>query len=169
MLEGEYLPDPPPSPAGRVLRGILLVRIGLLLLPWALMCCGLILVGAMALGPIKKDIPELWICLPAGLALLGALVGVPLWLWWRSPPWVWYFAHDGALLFYRAGRGREVRSRPLAEISEVAGYTVRGQGVIGYRITFRDGGSVILSRRVTGADELAEELRRGLGARGSVN
>jgi hypothetical protein len=52
--------------------------------PLLLMGGGMILVSVLALGP-RRDIPELWICLPAGFALLGAfaialyhaLIGVP--------------------------------------------------------------------------------------------
>jgi hypothetical protein len=40
--------------------------------PLLLMGGGMILVGVLALGP-RRDIPDLWICLPAGFALLGAL------------------------------------------------------------------------------------------------
>jgi hypothetical protein len=64
--------------------------------PFLLMGGGMTLVGLLAVGP-RKDIPELWICLPAGLALLAVFAGLSYWLWWRLPRLtVTRFAFDGS-------------------------------------------------------------------------
>jgi hypothetical protein len=163
MLTGEYQPEPPLSSGKRLLKVLFLVRLGLFLLPWALMSGGLILVGALALGPRKKDSPELWICLPAGLALLAVFFGFPLWLWRRLPRWVQRFEYDGGVLSYAFHAGRPLVSRPVENITEVATYYLRRQGLAGYRITFRDRSSILLSERVTHADELYAALKQAVG------
>jgi hypothetical protein len=164
MLSGEYQPESPLSLGDRILRLMILVRLGLYLLPWALMSGGLILVGILALGPRKKDIPELWICLPAGLALFAAFLGLPLWLWRRSPPWIQRFEYDGEILTYALDAGRPVESHPVEDIAAVSDYYRRRQGLVGCQITFRDGTSVILSRRVTHADQLYAALKQAVGS-----
>jgi hypothetical protein len=64
--------------------------------PFLLMGGAMTLVGLFALGP-RKDIRELWICLPAGLALLGVFVGLAYWLSWRKPRLtITRFACDGS-------------------------------------------------------------------------
>src|SRR5215469_1184265 len=113
MLSGEYQPESPLSLGDRILRLMILVRVGRYLLPWALMAGGLILVGILALGPRKKDIPELWICLPAGLALLATFIGLPWWLEGRSPPWIQRFQCDGKTLSFAVDAGRPLESRSV--------------------------------------------------------
>ena len=164
MLSGEYQPESPLSPGERFLRLMILARLGLYLLPWALMAGGLMLVGILALGPRKKDIPELWICLPAGLALLAAFIALPLWLRRRSPPWIQRFEYDGEILTYALDAGRPVERHPAGDIVAVSDYYRRGQGLVGYQITFRDGTRVILSRRVTRADQLYASLKQAIGS-----
>jgi hypothetical protein len=163
VISGEYPPESPLSLGDRILRLMILARLGLYLLPWALMSGGLILVGILALGPRQKDIPELWICLPAGLALLAALLGVPLWLWRRSPPWIQRFEYDGEVLAYTLEAERAIESHPVRDIAAVGDYRC-GRGLVGYRITFRDGTSVILGRRVRHADQLRAALKEAVGS-----
>jgi hypothetical protein len=159
VLTGEYLPEPPLSPGERFLRLTVLARLGLYLLPWVLISGSMIVVGALALGPWKGDIGELWICLPGGLALGAALVGVPLWLWRRSPPWVRRFAYDDEMLAV-ATRAGSVETRPVCEVAAVSEYYRRRRELVGYRVTFRDGRSVILSLRVTNAYQLYVMLKQ---------
>jgi hypothetical protein len=160
-LTGEYQPEGPLSLAARIVRLLIFVRLGLYLLPWAVMSGGLILVGLLALGP-RKDIPELWICLPAGLALSAVLIGLPLWLWRRTPPGIHRFEYDGSRLAYTVDAGGLAQSRPVGDIATVCEWRSRRRGLLGYRIIFRDGGSVILSRQVKNADELSAALKRSV-------
>jgi hypothetical protein len=166
VITGEYEPEPPLTPGEQLLRLTVLARLGLYLLPWACMSGGMILVGALALGPRKGDIGGLWICLPAGLALLTALVGFPLWLWRRSPPWVRRFEYDGELLTVATRPGRPAETRPVGDVAAVSEHYRRRQGLVGYRVTFRDGRSVILSLRVTNAYLLYVMLKQATGHRG---
>lgn len=165
VISGVYQPEPPLSPGNRFFRLLIWGRLGLYLLPWVLMSGGLILVGILALGPRRNDIPELWICLPAGLALATTLAGVPLWFWWRSPAWIQRFEYDGRIFSYAFNAGQPSRNRSLQEVASISEYHRRKQGLLGYRITFRDGTCILLSRQVTNADQLYAALRGAVGAR----
>jgi len=70
VLEGERATTPVRH------RVVEAVSVAIHAYPFLLMGGGLIFVGLLAVGPRRKDSPELWICLPAGLALLGVFVGV---------------------------------------------------------------------------------------------
>ena len=61
------------------------VLVFVFLTPWFLMGTGSTVVGLMALGPLRKDNPDLWICLPAGLSLLLLVVVFGYQFFWRLP------------------------------------------------------------------------------------
>jgi hypothetical protein len=163
VLSGELQPSPP-SLGVRILQFFIIVRVVLLLIPWFAIGGGLILVGLMALGPRRKDFPELWICLPAGLALLAVFIGVPLWLWRKLPIWVQHFEYDGHVLSYTVAAGRPVESRSVADIVEMSGFYQRGRGLVGYRIKFREEKAIIVSRQVANADQLYAALQQAVRA-----
>src|SRR4051812_6012435 len=79
MLIGEKQPE---AIAGRAAGSVLLA---LFLTPWLLLGAGCCLVGLMALGPRRDDIPELWVCLPAGVVLLLVAGLMLYWVLWRWP------------------------------------------------------------------------------------
>ncbi len=74
MLTGEK----PTENRWQALARVLLIRA--VFSPMTLMGVGLTWVGTLSLGP-RKDIPELWICLPAGLILLLVIQGI---VWWAT-------------------------------------------------------------------------------------
>jgi hypothetical protein len=158
VIAGTERPEPPQPLLVRVL---LLVVLRLVLAPWLLLAGGLLYVGIGSL--FRKDGDDLWICLPAGLALSAVLVGIPLWLWCRSPRWVHEFRYAEGFFEYVTRPGTPPEFRPVSEIESAT--ELRDGRAEGYLIRFRDGGKVALSRRVTNADQLYAALHQELTAR----
>lgn len=113
MLIGDERPD---NSAGRMSMSILFL---VFLTPWILMGVGSAVVGLLALGPRKEDLAELWICLPAGAAVL-LLVGAVLYsFFWRTPRLtVLHFELDGSTLTY-VTRRNGVESCAISEFRSV--------------------------------------------------
>jgi hypothetical protein len=118
---------------------------------------GQVLTGLLAVGP-RKDIPELWICLPAGLALLGVFAGLAYWLWWRLPRLtVTRFAFDGPeVVIETPARGCfTVPARALRSLSESRGR----RGLPGWWLRFEGVGAVFLHAGTPNAAQLIQELQ----------
>jgi hypothetical protein len=146
----------PPQPL--LVRVLILMLARLVLTPWVLMAGGLLFVGIGSL--FRKDWEELRICLPAGIALSSLLVGVPLWLWLRSPRWIHEFRYTEGLLKYVTKPGALPVIKAVAEIAKVS--EVRKGRVEGYLICFRDGERIALSRRMPNADKLYSALQQDM-------
>ena len=126
--------------------------------PFLLMGGGLTFVGLLALGPRRKDSPELWICLPAGLALLGVFVGIGYWLWWRLPRLtVTRFAFDGLeVVVETPAHGCLVQPvRAMRSVTESRGR----RGLLGWWLKFDGIGSVFLHSLTPNGLQLVEHLR----------
>jgi hypothetical protein len=125
--------------------------------PFLLMGGGMTFVGLLAVGP-RKDISELWICLPAGLALLGVFAGLPYWVWWRVPRLtVTRFAFDGSVVVIEApARGCfTVPTRALRSMSESCGR----RGLLGWWLRFEGVGTVFLHVSTPNAVQLVQEVQ----------
>ncbi|MDX2036592.1 MAG: hypothetical protein SFX72_08065 [Isosphaeraceae bacterium] len=153
MLEGER---PAESFFDRLLRATVSTAF---LAPFLLMGVGMVIVGLLALGP-RRDMPELLICLPAGLALLVLIVGVLWYVAIRIPSLtVERFAFDGAqLAIDLPKRGRFIGAVvPSIEIAEQRGR--RGRGLRGWWLRFDEIGWIYLSKDFPNAGELVGLLR----------
>lgn len=126
--------------------------------PLLLMGGGLTFVGLLAVGPRRKDSPELWICLPAGLALLGVFAGVGYWLWWRLPQLtITRFAlHGSEVMVETPAHGNFVQPvRALRSVTESHGR----RGLLGWWLRFDGIGSVFLHSLTPNGLQLVESLR----------
>jgi energy-coupling factor transporter transmembrane protein EcfT len=124
------------------------------LIPWFLMGAGSLLVGLLALGPRRADLAELWICLPAGLALL-LLVGVVLYIhFWRTPRLtISHFEFDGSTLkCVTPGNGALLRNG-----------VALGAGCWGWWLKFENGRWVYLSRCTQNAEQLVRQVGQKAG------
>ncbi len=126
--------------------------------PFLLMGGGLTFVGLLAVGPRRKDIPELWICLPAGLALLGVFAGIGYWVWWRLPRLtVTHFAFDGSKVVVETpAYGCSVQ--PVSTLRSITESRGR-RGVLGWWLRFEGVGSVFLHAQTPNGCQLVEQLR----------
>ena len=110
-------------------------------------------VGLLALGP-RKDIHELWICLPAGLALLGVFIGLAYWLLWPKPRLtVVRFAYDGSGLAIEAP-ARGCFTSLVGDLRSVV--EDRGRG---WWLKFEGIGWVYLDAATPNAMQLMQEIR----------
>lgn len=141
------------SAATRLVEAQLLVVFAM---PFLLMGGGMVYVGLLALGP-RKDIPELWICLPGGIAILGAFAGIAYWQWWRLPQLtVTRFAWDGAnLVVETPARGCITRSvNALRSVTESRGR----RGLLGWWLQLDDVGPVFLHAATPNAHQLVHAI-----------
>lgn len=124
--------------------------------PFLLMGGAMTFVGLLAIGP-RKDIPELWICLPAGLALLSVFAGQAYWQWWHLPrKTVTRFVFDGSQLFIESpAQGCFAKSiQDLGSVQESRGR----RKLLGWWLRFRDDGAVFLHAEMPNARELVQSL-----------
>jgi hypothetical protein len=157
VLTGERIPD---SAFDRVLRAVVYSAF---MAPWLLMGAGSALVGALALGP-RTDIPELWVCLPAGLALLSVFGTLLWWCVWRVPALtVMRFALDGTELVVTT----PARGAVACPVGAVRGVTEergrRGRKLCGWWVRFAGVGSVYLTVDTPQAEALVLRLSAHLG------
>jgi hypothetical protein len=153
MLEGER---PAESFFDRLLRATVSTAF---LAPFLLMGVGMVIVGLLALRP-RRDMPELLICLLAGVALLVLVVGVIWYAAIRIPSiTVERFAFDGSQLAVDLPkRGRFVGTvGPSIEIAEQRGR--RGRGLRGWWLRFDKIGWIYFSKDLPNAGELVGRLR----------
>jgi energy-coupling factor transporter transmembrane protein EcfT len=132
MLVGD---EKPATLAGRMCEYVIVF---VFLIPWFLMGAGSLLVGLLALGPRRADLAELWICLPAGLALL-LLVGVVLYIhFWRTPRLtISHFEFDGSTLKC-VTPGNGALSHAVSELRSVVEERGRlGRGLLGVVVEVR--------------------------------
>ena len=130
--------------------------------PFLMMGGGLTFVGLLALGP-RKDLPELWVCLPAGLALLGVFAGMSYRLGWRLPRLtVTRFQFDGTKLVIETP-ARGCVTLPAHAVLSVSEYRVRrrwrGRRLLGWWIRLADVGPVFLDVATSNAGQLVEQLK----------
>jgi hypothetical protein len=151
MLTGE---KPPETRWQRMAKALLIRAI---ISPLTLMGAGLTWVGALSLGP-RKDISELWICLPAGLALLLVLQGI---LWWAT---IWLPRHT-ILRFVLEGDDLALETRAhgafvwsLKDIDKISVSRNRRGQVTGYWIRWRKKGQAFLEANMPDANELLRSI-----------
>jgi hypothetical protein len=153
MLTGQQVPA---TTIGRLIHAVIYM---VFFSPFLLIGGGMLLVGVLALGP-RKDFAELWICLPAGLALLGFIGYFIYQEFWRVPSLtVTRFAFNGDELEL-AMRARRMVIRPadvVCEITEQRG--VRGRGLLGWWLRLDGSGRVYLDRSTSNAEALIDQLR----------
>lgn len=126
--------------------------------PLLLMGGGLCYVGLLAIGPRRKDIFELWIFLPAGLALVGIYVGIGYWLWWRLPRLtLTRFEFDGSELLIEVP-SRDPFSVPIRDLSSLTESRGRRR-LLGWWLRFDGMSSVFLDVATDNAVSLIDELR----------
>lgn len=124
--------------------------------PLLLMGGGMVFVGLLAIGP-RKDIPELWICLPGGLALIGTFAGIAYWQWCRLPSLtVTRFAFDGSNLVIEAP-ARGCFTRAVGDLQAVTESRGR-RGLLGWWLRFKGVGSVFLHVATPNAGQLVQEV-----------
>jgi hypothetical protein len=158
MLIGENAPS---TIAERVVGPALIVAF---LTPWFLMGAGMLFVGLLALGPRQGDIPDLWICLPGGVALLLVVGLILFWVFWRMPrQTISYFEFDGGTLTLVTRMYGRV-TRPADELREVVEERGRrGRGLRGWWLRFRQDGWVFLRLSTSNAKELVQQIGPGAG------
>jgi len=154
LLVGEYCEESPSVSqriAGYFSIGVFLA----LMAPWVLIGVGLVVAGCLA---ASRGETGLFICIPAGIALL---VGIPLisylHLRW-NPPVVW-FEFDGNVLKYAFQTGGDYQTRSVSEIVSVCWVKrVKSRRIWGYNVTFRDRKTIYVPQWLTNADALSTEL-----------
>lgn len=126
--------------------------------PFLLMGGMMTLVGLLALGPRRRDIPELWICLPAGLALLGVFAGVGYWLIWGLPRrTITRFAFDGVeMVLVVPAHG--CITRPIAALRSVTESHGRRR-LLGWWLRFDGARAVFLCVATPNAPQLVDNLK----------
>jgi hypothetical protein len=125
--------------------------------PFLLMGGAMTLAGLLALGP-RKDMRGLWVCLPAGLVLLGLFAGLAYYLTWRMPRLtVTRFAYDGSEIAIEApARGCFMSSvEDLRSVAEAHGRS----RLLGWWLKFEGIGWVYLDAATPNAAELVQEIR----------
>lgn len=137
--------------------------LGVAAFPFLVMGGGLILVGLLALGP-RRDISELWFCLPAGLALLGAFFGVAVWNVWLLPRrTITRFAFDDfELVIETPARG--CSTHPVSDIQSIRESRGRRR-VVGWWLRIEGAGSVFLLADTPNGAQLARILASAIGDR----
>jgi hypothetical protein len=152
VLTGERVP---PTVVGRIAEAVIVVAF---MSPFLGMGGGLTLLGVLALGP-RKDIPELWICLPAGIALLLLCGGLLYWALWRVPRrTITRFAFDGSELVFEAP-ARGCVTRPIGALrSVVEERGRRGGGLRGWWLKFEGVAWVYLTRSMPNAESLVGQI-----------
>lgn len=128
-----------------------------MLSPLTLMGAGLTFVGVLSLGP-RKDIPELWICLPAGLVLLLVLQGI---LWWAS---IWLPRHT-ILRFVLEGADLTLQTRAhgsftcsLEDMKEISATRNRRGQIRGWWIHCPVQGWVFMDSQTPNSKTLLDKL-----------
>lgn len=128
-------------------------------LPWILIGAGLLLVGLLAIGP-RQDIAELWIGIPAGLALL-AFIGCFLYQeFWRVPSLtVKRFTLEADKLELQTSAHGIINqsTEKICEIREERGRL--GRGLLGWWIRFENQELVYLDRSMPSAGCLMGKLK----------
>ena len=151
MLTGQRKPE------SITVRVIAALQVAAHIYPILMVGIGMTFVGLLALGP-RKDIRELWICLPAGLALLGVFVGFSYWLWWRKPRLtVTRFIFSGSELVIETP-GRGCFTVALGDLEPPLESQAR-RGLLGWWLKFKGYGAVFLDSATPNATSLVEELR----------
>ena len=124
---------------------------------------GLVFVGLLALGP-RKDVPDLWICLPAGMALLGVFFGVAIWNAWLLPrTTVTKFAFDESELVIETP-ARGCSTHPISDIRSIRESRGRRR-LLGWWLRFDGAGRVFLHADTPNAARLARKLTSAIGDR----
>ena len=153
MLTGER----PTETRWQILARVLLIRA--VFSPLTLMGAGLTWVGVLSLGP-RKDIPELWICLPAGLILLLVIQGI---VWWAT---IWLprrtivrFALDGRDLAFET-KGHGAFHCPVGEIEKVMQARNRKGKVTGWWIYPKGRATIFLDAETIHCRLLLDQLTK---------
>jgi energy-coupling factor transporter transmembrane protein EcfT len=155
MLMGEIQST---TPGQRTLAALLIL---VFISPWLLMGGGMVVAGFLALEP-REDIGELWICFPAGLALLGFLAVVMYYTFvWVPSVTISRFAFNGRELKLETPRFgcvtaavadlrsvTEVRNRRRSPGRKLRGWWLRLEGI----------GSLYLCRNADNAHFLVSQL-----------
>lgn len=131
-----------------------------LLLPWIALAIGCVLAGVVA---IQRGERSLFVCLPAGVALL-VLPALLCWLNYRWYPRIQGFILDGNEFSYTLARDSTVVHRSLDEVRWVQNRGRRRRSR-GYLLKFQDGSGIYVSRALSNADELAGLLSNVLRER----
>lgn len=173
MLAGRLPPPKDTSPTARtILHGVAGGLGAALAAPWLLLAAGLIAFGAVAAADPRRW-GELWVCLPAGLALAAAIGWFAAQVYWvrpRSTISAWEF--DGETLRFETPAGRF--EQPAAEIRSISGgrrrCCTRKRKRVVWQLTFRDGTWALLPRACGAAQAraLVAELSRRLGPPAAV-
>lgn len=133
--------------------------------PWLLVGGGMIVVGILALGP-RKDIAELWICLPGGLAMLGLLAAAIYYAFvWLPALTICRFSFDGQKLVLATPKYCHISTtigdlRSLTEARNRRSGT--GRKLKGWWLRLDSVGLVYLSRQTENAELLVSQLRSAL-------
>jgi hypothetical protein len=157
MLSGEMAPM---GKADRLLQGAIYI---LFCSPFLLMGGGMFLTGVFALGP-RKDMAELWICLPAGLALLSVFGIILYYIIWRVPSLtVLRFVFDGdEFVAQTPSKHLVIRAKEaIREILEERGQ--RGRVLIGWWLKIEKHGWIHLERSLPNGEALIDQLNGLLG------
>lgn len=158
MIAGEL---PPGSRVSSVGGASIVVAF---LTPWLIMGGGLTLVGVLAIGPRRTDAAELWICLPAGVALLAGVGFMAYWHFWRVPrQTIAKFEFDGAVLSYHNHRDGAVTLRVAELRSFIEQRGRRSYRLRGWWLKIDGRGWVYLDRYTSNAEELVRQLASHVG------
>jgi hypothetical protein len=157
-LAGEFA-VPERSLLGALGAALAYGHVAIVLAPFFMLGVMCIMVGLLALDRGDKD---LLVCLPAGVAIIGVMVGAPFLVRWLYPP-IARFEYDGAAFTHWRRWDADPVTHAVHQIKSTFPCTTR-RGVWGYMVKFHDRSRVFVNRAMPNAEALYRQLDADLAA-----